>query len=384
LADSVTLSWFPIENAESYRIQLSGDSVFSNILLDSTLSTSTSVILKNLSSPKEYFWRVSAGNDSGSSNFTSAQVFATAKALLANPALLTPQNNASKVPIDITFNWRQVTNAGFYNLQIAYSPDVCSLFIDTVIVNDTSFVSEKLQYSKDYFWRIRSLPDTATSYAAGAFSEWYSFTTIANPPSLPFLSSPDDGATIISINPVIRWKVSAYADSYEVRVSLNHDFTETIFDTSGLTGTNIKIENLLQPNKTYYWSVKAYNDVSVSDWSEVREFTTGSPNDKLTQLDGEAVEFGLYQNYPNPFNNITVIRFGIPFESDVQIYITDIQGRQKSIVTNFRLNTGIYETRFDSNNLASGVYFYTIVANAIDQTANQKKFIQTKKMLMIK
>lgn len=383
LLDSVTLSWFPNENAESYRIQLSGDSIFTNVLLDSTLSTATSVFLKNLPSSKKYFWRVSALNDSGSSNFTSARVFATAEALLDYPAHIAPANNAINVPIDIAFQWSQITNAGAYGLQIATSPNNCDIFIDTSIVNDTSFISKELEYSKDYYWRLRSLPGAATAYAAGSFSDWYSFTTIANPPSLPILSSPADGAEIISLNPIIRWKASSFTESYDVRISLDADFTQIVFDTLKVIDTNIKIGNLL-PNTTYYWSVKAYNEVSESDWSEIRKFTTGSTKDLLTQLDGEAAEFKLYQNYPNPFNSITVIRFGVPVESDVKIYITDIQGKQKKMATNFRLNTGVYEIQFDGSSLASGVYFCTIAADTIGETEQQKNFRQTKKMLIIK
>ena len=381
--DSVTLSWFPIENAESYRIQLSGDSIFTSIFLDSTVSTATSVFIEDIPSSQKYFWRVSAINDSGGSNFTSARMFTTAEALLNHPDLISPKDSALKIPVEITFTWSNIPTAGSYNLQMANSPDICDVFLDTVIVNDTSCVIGGLENSKVYYWHVRSLPDDGSTFAAGTFSEWYSFTTIASPPSIPVLSSPSDDAKKISTNPILRWETSAYTEYYEVRISMDYDFIQIITDTLGLSVTNLKIKNLL-PNTTYYWSVKAYNEVGESGWSEIRKFTTGSPNDDLTQLDGETREFELFQNYPNPFNAETVLRFGLPVESNVQIFISDIQGQYKKIITNLRLNTGIYEIQFDGLNLASGVYFYTIVANAIDKRVKQKNFIQTKKMLMIK
>ena len=60
--------------------------------------------------------------------------------------------------------------------------------------------------------------------------------------------------------------------------------------------------------------------------------------------------FSLNQNYPNPFNPTTNI--------------------------NSRLNSGTYETTFNSNNIATGMYFYSLYING--------NRVETKKMMLIK
>ncbi|NOS85467.1 MAG: T9SS type A sorting domain-containing protein [Ignavibacteria bacterium] len=83
----------------------------------------------------------------------------------------------------------------------------------------------------------------------------------------------------------------------------------------------------------------------------------------------------LEQNYPNPFNPKTIIRFDILKTSDVKITIFDITGREVQRLVRQKLNAGKYSVDFDSGNLSSGVYFYSIIAG---------DFIQTKKMVLVK
>lgn len=140
----------------------------------------------------------------------------------------------------------------------------------------------------------------------------------------------------------------------------------------------------MHPSTKYYWSVKAFNEFGNSGWSETRMFTTAGNNDKLVQTDGEAGAFILYQNYPNPFNTKTTIRFALPAGCKVQIIITDILGKSRNIISDLKLDTGIYEIQFNGLVLSSGVYFYTIVADVVDNSGGQKNFMQTKKMIRMK
>lgn len=383
ISDSVILSWSQVEFADLYSMQLSRDSSFANILLDSTIANATSVLIRDLSASQKYFWHVRAINNSGKSNFTSTRMFTTAEALLNYPALVTPKNNSIKIPIDVTFEWSNIANAGSYNLQVASSPSICSIILDTVIVNDTSFVKRGLEYGKVYYWHVRSLPKEKSTFAAGTFSEWYSFTTTGSPPSVPILLFPADDEKIISVSTALRWKASEHAESYSVRISTDNSFTKKIIDTTDITNTNLKIKDML-PATTFYWSVNAFNEFGNSGWSETRKFTTAGKNDRLTQIDGEANRFELFQNYPNLFNTKTIIRFALSTGCDVQIMISDILGEYRNIVQNLKLDAGIYEIQFNGFDLASGVYFYTIIANAIDNTVKQKTFVQTKKMVKIK
>lgn len=96
----------------------------------------------------------------------------------------------------------------------------------------------------------------------------------------------------------------------------------------------------------------------------------------ITTLSNEIPKkYLLDQNYPNPFNPKTIIRFDILKTSDVKITVFDISGKEVQRLVQQKLNAGKYSVDFDSGNLSSGIYFYSIIAG---------DFIQTKKMILVK
>ena len=97
----------------------------------------------------------------------------------------------------------------------------------------------------------------------------------------------------------------------------------------------------------------------------------------LTDLPDKIIprEFQLEQNYPNPFNPVTVIKYYIPHITRVKLTITDGLGRLVKTLVNKEQTSGQYSVTFDGKKLASGIYFYTLSTD---------KFIQTKKMILLK
>jgi photosystem II stability/assembly factor-like uncharacterized protein len=85
--------------------------------------------------------------------------------------------------------------------------------------------------------------------------------------------------------------------------------------------------------------------------------------------------YNLFQNYPNPFNPTTYIKYQITNNGFVNLKVFDIMGREISTLVNEKQNAGTYETQFDANNLASGIYFYRLKAG---------NFSDTKKLMVIK
>ncbi len=78
--------------------------------------------------------------------------------------------------------------------------------------------------------------------------------------------------------------------------------------------------------------------------------------------------FVLDQNYPNPFNGITTIRYGIPASSHVRLVVYDVLGRWVQTLVDEDEEPSVYETQLNSQTLASGVYFYRLIASGITQT----------------
>ncbi len=85
--------------------------------------------------------------------------------------------------------------------------------------------------------------------------------------------------------------------------------------------------------------------------------------------------YALSQNYPNPFNPLTMINYYIPRQTFVNIKVTDEMGREIKTLVSKVQQTGSYSVEFNSDGLASGIYFYTIQAGEFKQS---KKMILTK------
>ncbi len=80
--------------------------------------------------------------------------------------------------------------------------------------------------------------------------------------------------------------------------------------------------------------------------------------------------FDLSQNYPNPFNARTNIEFDLKNDSYVELSVYDITGARVSTLVNRPLSAGSHSINWDANEVASGVYYYTLKAN--DETTTRK------------
>lgn len=89
--------------------------------------------------------------------------------------------------------------------------------------------------------------------------------------------------------------------------------------------------------------------------------------------------FELYQNYPNPFNPSTTIKYDLPKESKVKIVVYDILGREIARLADEMKKAGSYQVVWETNRLASGVYFYRIEAVSVGE-----RIVDVKKMLLVK
>lgn len=85
-----------------------------------------------------------------------------------------------------------------------------------------------------------------------------------------------------------------------------------------------------------------------------------------TGVDAEMVpdEFNLSQNYPNPFNPSTTISYQLPANSPVTLTITDMLGREVSVLVNDVQTAGLHQIVWDARSFASGTYIYRLEAGS--------------------
>jgi CubicO group peptidase (beta-lactamase class C family) len=86
-------------------------------------------------------------------------------------------------------------------------------------------------------------------------------------------------------------------------------------------------------------------------------------------------KIGLNQNYPNPFNPSTTIEFSLPKSGYCELKVYNILGKEVSTLVSKKLNQGNHTYTFDGKNLASGIYYYQLVAG---------DFREVKKMILLK
>jgi hypothetical protein len=83
----------------------------------------------------------------------------------------------------------------------------------------------------------------------------------------------------------------------------------------------------------------------------------------------------LEQNYPNPFNPSTVINFSLPNTAKITLTVSDLLGREITVIADGYYERGSHSVEYDASKLSSGVYFYTLTAG---------DFKDTKKMVLVK
>ena len=87
------------------------------------------------------------------------------------------------------------------------------------------------------------------------------------------------------------------------------------------------------------------------------------------------LDFKMTQNYPNPFNSQTAIHYQIPLESRVIIKVYDVLGNEVALLKNELQKPGDYQTIFNAENLASGIYILNISA---------REFFSSRKMILLR
>jgi hypothetical protein len=100
--------------------------------------------------------------------------------------------------------------------------------------------------------------------------------------------------------------------------------------------------------------------------------------DTVTSVENNAqviLKYKLEQNYPNPFNSLTHIKYTISQSGIVSLKVFDMLRNEIKTLVNRYQNLGEYDVLFESNDLSSGIYFYTL---------NSGNFTATKKLILLK
>jgi hypothetical protein len=212
---------------------------------------------------------------------------------------------------------------------------------------------------------LATVPTTTSSFVPTSGNDWATFTysleSIVTFSSVA-VESPNGGEVwVIGETEDITW-TGVNVDDVKIELSINNGVDwATIEESVPNTGT-------------YSWTVTAQDSsdqclirisnvengfvFDISDEVFTIDIISGM-NETQNQL---PAEFNLYQNYPNPFNPATIIKYQVPSLSHVSIKIYDLVGREVAVLVNEQKDPGNYQVNFESKNLASGIYFYKMMA----------------------
>lgn len=168
-----TLRWNVSTGAATYRVQLSPDTAFATLVVnDSTLITTTKVV-GPLTNGTTYYWRINAKNAAGISAFSTRRAFTTLTPIPSAPALSSPANNATDLPLTDTLRWTAVTGALSYRVQLSTNASFADLVVNDSSITGTARIVSSLTNGTVYYWRVQARNAGGT----GTFSEVGHFTT---------------------------------------------------------------------------------------------------------------------------------------------------------------------------------------------------------------
>ncbi len=247
-----------------------------------------------------YYWKVrSFNNKNMASAWTAPRAFRTR---MTTPVLTAPVEDAVLDTKRPTFTWDAVTGATTYTVQL-WTPNTLGVnalaLTGTAKAPATTFTpTADLQPDKVYTWRVM-----ANGLNPSLYSEFRSFTTSTNPPSLPVYVAPAANLLVNSAADIkLDWTAGLVSEptkpaaaGFEVEYSPNKDFSGgTLVDiTDPLVTEHIITAGTLDPNKTYYWHIRAYDNENAakqrSAWTVARTFRTRLLQPVLIEPDNATV-----------------------------------------------------------------------------------------------
>jgi len=108
----------------------------------------------------------------------------------------------------------------------------------------------------------------AATYGRGLWrGDWVNYL------STPVLYSPENEETEVPTNPELSWSDSEGAISYNLQIATDADFTNIIFEQTGIEEAFFNASGL-ENNTVYYWRVKPCDISNCGNWSSPFAFTT--------------------------------------------------------------------------------------------------------------
>ncbi|HLE57651.1 MAG TPA: T9SS type A sorting domain-containing protein, partial [Rhodothermia bacterium] len=246
-----------------------GSSGFASFLVQASGLTSTSFTpAAPFVNGAILYWRVRATNSVGDGPDSAVRNFTTAIGGPTQVVLVSPADGSDDIGATPTLVWQAVGGAANYRVQVSKVANFSSSIVHDTIIAGTQFQIGPLEFGQTYFWRVRASNAGSENWSAVA-----DFATGSGAPAQVALESPQNDADDQPLSVTLAWSATAGAETYNLQVALDQNFTTILLSETGLTATNYVLGGL-DHSTDYYWRVQAANGVGTGGWSAVRMFTT--------------------------------------------------------------------------------------------------------------
>jgi len=366
LPSAVENKWNPIANADNYRLQISKNSSFTDLIIDKAVYRNDTTI--TLPEGTQCYERIRVINSIGNSSWSIPITFTTKKVVMpGNTTVTNPTNNSSEVPTPNTsLECTTATNALQYEFQAKNDKNV--IVLDTLV--------DKTQVETNRFQGNRTYKITARAKNMDGYGQWSSTNTFKTYDNAPEITAKRPISTD-TINPEYETQFTWDAndkDNDKLLFSLhlwNNNQDTTIYDIIE-QNYNLK-KGFIKNNQTYSYNITA-SDGTKETTSNTEAFNTTTGIDNIVNNSSTKSQL---QTYPNPVRNQLNIKsnYDRPVTLDIELY--SIDGK---LIENYHENMyGNSEDKIDLSKIKTGEYILTTKIH----TNNNKILIDNKKIIKI-
>jgi hypothetical protein len=339
------LTWSLTDNTNKYILQVSTNVNFSNLVIDKNSLPTNAYLPNELTHSTQYWWRVAASNDAGTSPWSEVFTFTTAMPLPAKVVLKSPTINTDISTTTPTLTWEAAERAETYSLQVARDNTFEGFSIrytkSGIEELSTEVLANRLENNTTYYWRVRASNGTGF----GEFSEIWSF-NIGSSMAGPVLLYPANNAINVEKSPLIKWSNIEGANSYRIQITTKEGFEESLVVNQGALTNTEYLFNTSEPSTQYKWRVRG-------DWSQVNSFTTDPSSSVSSFVDKNFLMF------PNPANEQIKLQLNSFTIAPIKLIIFDISGNVVHESTSIT-SEGVNEYIINISHLPISTYIISI------------------------
>lgn len=144
----VVFKWNAAQNAANYKLQVSGNTIFTQLVVNDSTITDTTFTSNNVLDGKVYYWRIGSKNATGNSAFSVSNKFQTK---LNTPDSLKATFTMPKT-VGLTWNDKSANETNYFIMKKAGNGAYA--VIDSIAANSTAYNDTTVQLGNKYYYKV--------------------------------------------------------------------------------------------------------------------------------------------------------------------------------------------------------------------------------------